>query len=132
MDLLYNVTMFRLDLPMAPSTNHMYFNTKRGRTMTPEARAYKDSVIVLASTSRDKEYDRERTFGLIIIARVKRASRDASNIIKIVEDAIFEGIGVNDSHNHLLFVRKVVDDSDTLEVYCGYNHEIADKILRLI
>jgi len=111
--------MIRFITPLPPSSNHLYFNLKKGgRALTkegskfinevkvglvrayPNARAGKNDPLVLAlrlyfpdvvNTGWPKKTD------------TKYKRRDVSNYVKALEDALKQGLGVDDS-NHITMI----------------------------
>ena len=120
-------------LPMAPSVNHMYFNTKYGRTLTKAAKDFKDSAILIARVAtRDIDISTTEHFGLIIDVYSKNSRRDATNVVKIVEDCIFEAINVNDNRNVFILVRKFFNGNDTIVVHFGDVESIKNAAIAMI
>jgi Holliday junction resolvase RusA-like endonuclease len=97
------------DLP--PTTNNLYANKRGGgRRLTEEGKAYKDAVMKQLMT----EGARSRTPRLPIVFSLwllfpDRHRRDASNHVKIIEDAICSYLLYDDSRHHVLHVYKAMD-----------------------
>lgn len=93
-----------------PSVNKMYTRTKKGMTLSNEARSFKTEV---AKQVRE-QLPKKLPFGpkdvlklschFIISSRF--FVRDTSNFIKLVEDCIFEELDINDARNIELEAKK--------------------------
>lgn len=127
--------MIRLSLPyLPPTTNNAYFNMRRGgRQLTSVARAYKIDV----STRLQREYRKEMMFfqkntpylllvrfyftGLVhkgypekTTTRYKKL--DASNRLKLLEDALKDAAGIDDSQFLQCFLEKRVGDPERTDL----------------
>ena len=112
-----------IELPMPPTINKAYITTRSGRRiLSTEGKAYKQQVKVkvglladlksigIADTPVRLEIDlylpvlnKGWSMGKTK-SRYKRV--DVSNRVKLIEDAFFESIGVDDSQVFVLIVRK--------------------------
>jgi hypothetical protein len=119
-------------LPMAPSVNEMYFNSRSGRTLTKKAREYKLLARSLISQSPNiSKVDTSNLLGMVIDVYVHNARRDATNVVKIIEDCAFEALGVNDNKDFIILVRKFFGGEDTIVILLGPADEIANRISRM-
>lgn len=100
---------FTLHVPVPPSTNTAYATVHGRRVLTRDGRDYKASV-----TARCSPWGRESWLTMTITitmplmfknGRVRKF--DASNRIKLLEDAVCEGLGLDDCWVRKLTVEKV-------------------------
>lgn len=102
---------YTAQVPMPPSVNHLYATVRGRRVLTKEGRKYKKLV------SEMFEHLGGDTmpvwFRLIIELRLplyfkngKVRKFDASNRVKVLEDAVCEGMGIDDSRVIQLVVTK--------------------------
>ena len=87
---------------MPPTTNLAYVNVRgRGRVLSSTARAFKDLASWAAyKARRDQEwrYERGARLSLSLLFHFKRGGkRDLSNRVKLIEDALAEALGFDDS-----------------------------------
>lgn len=103
-----------ISAPLPPSSNHIYANNARGgRVLTKEAREYKHEVEQVMMTQRAKKRCPEPPFVLSLHLRLPDARRaDASNRCKVLEDAIFEQLGYDDSLVYDVHLFKYVAPND--------------------
>jgi Holliday junction resolvase RusA-like endonuclease len=111
----------KFTLPLPPSSNHIYINVGKGRTLSKEARAYKTQNVskIVRSGGWKEKMDKNAAYSLRLIfyfpqvetkkwvkslkkngisEDVNRWTRlDLSNRIKLLEDTIVEALGVDDS-----------------------------------
>ena len=112
-------------LPMPPSVNSCYFTDRRTgrRVMTKDGKVAKATI---AARFQTVKVDPAQWLRLEIILYLplmyqngKRRRFDASNRVKLLEDAVCEGLGVDDSAVLEILVRKVdaADYSVAVDVY---------------
>lgn len=107
--------IFYLDIP--PSVNRLYRNgtaRKKGgeglvgrRFLTEEGRSYKDEAILRvknAAAHANWEYQGGRIALYVHLTFATAKARDISNCVKVMEDAIAEALGFDDSVVDLLVV----------------------------
>lgn len=127
--------IINFDVPMPPSVNKAYFNNPnsgRGRVLSTEARQFKREVTATATgmaLAAGWIPDRKSEYGLILLLECRKKNRDLSNIIKLTEDAVFDGLGVNDSFNMLVMAYKIVSTTDACHVWVGDKADITSYIL---
>ena len=125
--------MIELDLPMPPSVNKLYATVRGRRIMTTKGKAVKHEItqlVVKHIASMPDLFRSERKLRLTVdlyFAAVENAGWskgkaknrykriDVSNRAKLLEDALFSGIGIDDSLIFELIMRKHATDS---EEYC--------------
>jgi Holliday junction resolvase RusA-like endonuclease len=92
--------VIRLSLSLPPSLNNAYFNTPKGRALTPEAKAWKNTALLLiTNTIRLAGWEVPPKQDVVIIMRLyfkSQRQRDVSNCIKLLEDAVAQALGIND------------------------------------
>lgn len=97
---------FTITLPVPPSINHQYATVNGRRLLSSAGRAYKTQVgqllwlAVIQSPSKITLRDRLRSEPLVISIRFFFASslrRDLDGGLKITQDAVCEGLGINDN-----------------------------------
>ncbi len=109
-----------ITLPVPPSINHQYATVNGRRLLSATGRAYKTQVgqqVWLALTQspfRTRLRDRLRSEPLVISIRFFFASslrRDLDGGLKITQDAVCEGLGINDNRIVETHLYKHVDKS---------------------
>lgn len=134
--------------PPPPSINHLYFNGSHGRVLTKEGRAFKDAmkdaVLQAVASSAwkiaiDEIYERGGYVTLEIrlyrshfynnswkpgsktpagVLRSPYQKLDATNYAKVIEDAVVDGTGIDDSAHLQVTISKTHDPHDPrVEVY---------------
>lgn len=112
---------FRVTLPVPPSINHQYATVNGHRLLSSAGRAYKSYVsrqvwLVLAqSPARFSFRDRLQSGPLALTIRFFFASalrRDLDGGLKIAQDAVCEGLGLNDNRIVETHLYKQVDKAD--------------------
>lgn len=105
-----------LTVPVPPSTNGAYLNSyggKYGRKLTPRGRAYKADVLHLANAAGVQRMSIEPPYALMMLFYFPdNKRRDASNFVKIAEDALMEAIGGDDTDVTQLLLQKRIDRSN--------------------
>lgn len=95
-----------LVLPVPPSINHQYATVNGRRLLSAEGRAYKAMVgqhIMMAlagQTDRQRLLDLLRAGELVLTIRfyfTSRLRRDVDGGLKIAQDALCQGLGINDN-----------------------------------
>lgn len=99
---LYPNQKLNFTLPIAPSVNHMYINTRRGgRRLTDKAKEYSfNSIAVIQAAIEDQNWLKEKQhvwFYLDICTYMPdRRKRDTNNMFKILLDVIEHATNHND------------------------------------
>lgn len=92
------------------SVNKLYVRSKTGMVMSLEARLFKSEVSkqVRNQIPEDLPFDRNDVLKLSLHFMIKDRFfiRDTSNFVKLVEDTIFDELGINDARNIHLDCRK--------------------------
>lgn len=92
------------------SVNKLYVRTRSGMTMSPEARKFKLEVTkqVRKQLPDDLPFGPNDVFKVSLHFLIKERFfvRDTSNFIKLVEDTLFDELGINDARNLVLDCRK--------------------------
>lgn len=110
-----------ITFPVPPSINHQYATVNGRRLLSSTGRAYKTQVGQLLwmaftqSPSRMALHDRLRTEPLVISIRFFFASslrRDLDGGLKITQDAVCEGLGINDNRIVETHLYKHVDKAN--------------------
>ena len=96
---------------MPPSSNHAYCNIPgRGRILSSEAREFKEAACWLAYKARKEQgwqYEQGSRLCLTLILHFSRnGKRDLSNRIKLVEDALAQTLGFDDSVIDMLVIKR--------------------------
>jgi Holliday junction resolvase RusA-like endonuclease len=115
------------ELPIPPSINQLYFTKGGRRILTADGRIYKDCIksalAELGSNAKDLEIPELHNHKLSIrmdffLGRVENKSWssgktqtrfkkvDISNRVKVLEDALVEGLGIDDSQFFNMFISK--------------------------
>ena len=132
--------MIELTIPMPPSVNEMYINRPhgqrgRGRVLSTKAREFKKEVALMTKSevnASDLYFDPSDEYGLFIIMYTPRANRDVSNIIKPTEDAIFEALGISDSHDMTVIVHKEKCKESYCVVYFGLERDVINQAFMVL
>lgn len=108
---------------LPPTTNHAFIQRGRFRVLAPDARKFKEMVEELVTNLH-----LDPPQGRLMVAIRLHSSRwllkdgvgirkmDVANREKLVLDAIFKTLGVDDSNIWLLSLEKVVDTEEVTEV----------------
>ena len=123
---------FRVTLPVPPSINHQYATVNGRRLLSSAGRAYKTYVgqqvwLALAqSPTRCSLRERFQSGPLALSIRFFFASalrRDLDGGLKIAQDAVCEGLGLNDNRIIETHLYKQVDKADPrIEVSLSFIH----------
>ena len=123
---------FRVTLPVPPSINHQYATVNGRRLLSSAGRAYKTYVgrqvwLALAqSPARFSLQDRLQSGPLALTIQFFFASalrRDLDGGLKIAQDAVCEGLGLNDNRIIETHLYKQVDKADPrIEVSLSFLH----------
>lgn len=123
---------FRVTLPVPPSINHQYATVNGRRLLSSAGRAYKTYVgrqvwLALArSSARFSLRHRLQSGPLALSIRFFFASalrRDLDGGLKIAQDAVCEGLGLNDNRIIETHLYKQVDKADPrIEVSLSFLH----------
>lgn len=106
--------------PMPPSVNHAYATVRGRRVLSREGKAYKAEVAARARRVADGRaaplwLSLTITLRLPLLFKNGRVRKfDASNRIKLLEDALCEGLGVDDSRVLRLSVEKQDGDGSAM------------------
>src|SRR6185437_4251455 len=124
--------MLTVTLPVPPSINHQYATVNGRRLLSSAGRAYKTYVgrqvwLALAqSPARFSLQDRLQSGPLALTIRfffVSALRRDLDGGLKIAQDAICEGLGLNDNRIIETHLYKQVDKADPrIEVSLSFLH----------
>ncbi len=98
---MVHINSAMIELPLPPSTNNAYVNTPRGRRLSQKARAYKRDVQERLMEAGWRNFHLRLPLSLSIWYYLPddKRRRDISNMVKILEDAIAEFMGYDDSRN---------------------------------
>lgn len=118
------MTSLKLDLPIAPSLNNAYSQSRNGRRfLTEEGRSFKNQAGLLVRSSAARS-GLDIVPGLFLKARVaiamrfffpdrrSYARRDIDNCYKLAGDAIAEALGYNDSCVDRIVLERAGIDQD--------------------
>ncbi|NGZ08232.1 MAG: RusA family crossover junction endodeoxyribonuclease [Nitrospira sp. LK70] len=114
-------SMLTVTLPVPPSINHQYASVNGRRLLSSAGRSYKTYVgqqvwlVVAQSPARCSLRDRLQSGPLALTIRFFFASalrRDLDGGLKIAQDAVCEGLGLNDNRIVETHLYKQVDKAD--------------------
>ncbi len=96
------------EVPYPPSINHAYVTITSGkRVLKPEASAYRALVGYVAQTAKQRYGIPELPLQMSVeVFTPDKRRRDLDNLLKVMQDAISDGIGVDDSKITTLIMRK--------------------------
>jgi Holliday junction resolvase RusA-like endonuclease len=96
-----------VSLPLPPSTNNIYFTNRRGgRTLTPQAHAFKQGVaLALAGLRRPDWAAKPGPLAAFLLADIDRR-RDLANVEKLVLDAVCSWLGIDDRWVDLIILAR--------------------------
>lgn len=130
-------TKFILDVTLdglPPSTNHAYFNLPRGgRTLTAKGKAYKTGVssnLIRNHQEALKRIQKDAAYCLAVLLTFsdmynatwpeKAATRykkiDVSNRVKLLEDALVDSLGIDDSQFVTVILAKRQGDFESTRI----------------
>lgn len=121
------------NVPMPPSVNALYFTKGSRRILTTEGRIYKDSIKEMMANIAAKQHSYDITLENIRLSvsydfffknieskswkagKSKNRFRkiDISNRVKVLEDGIVEGLGIDDTQFMQVNLIKLQTDGDT-------------------
>jgi Holliday junction resolvase RusA-like endonuclease len=112
---------FKAQVTMPPSVNHAYFTGSHGRrVLSTEGKKYKAQVREMfchLTPGSTIWFTLRITLGMALYFKNgKVRTFDASNRIKLLEDAVFDAIGIDDSRVRRLEVEKTESDYEFAEV----------------
>ena len=105
---------FTLDF-LPPSANNAYINTKHGRILSPEAREWLNSAGLIMRSQKHGQHVPDASKGLVVAITLvgkwkTRANTwirtDLDNRVKLLQDAAFAVMGLNDAAVISLTARK--------------------------
>lgn len=90
--------MIDITLDFPPSTNHMYTKTRHGVFLTAKAREYKEEAITVAQIAAlDLGSTRPQAWSFTWLVYLPDAKqRDLDNLLKVPQDGVCAGLGIND------------------------------------
>ncbi len=96
------------DVPVPPTTNHAYATVNGRRVLSAAGRVFKQEVRLLARLAANaQEWIPEAPWSLTLRLYFPTARRrDLSNTVKLLEDAISEALGFDDSQIDRLVVER--------------------------
>lgn len=87
-----------IELPYPPSINHAYHNVHGRRCLKPDVATYKTNVSLLVANARQHFGDVPMPFQMFVyVYPPDKRKRDLDNILKVMQDAICDGLSVDDS-----------------------------------
>ncbi len=90
------------DLPIPPSSNNMFFNTGRGRAITPEYKAWREEAGLMLRRQKPVAFVGRASLPIEIDEAACSASSDVTNRVKAVEDLLVShGILRDDSRKYV-------------------------------
>ncbi len=107
-----------VEVTKIPSVNAMYLSRRNGgRYLNPDYAAIKDSIKAQLVKAKIPNYssvegheDYIYYLNIVLAFKFRFNTRDASNCIKLVEDAIQDVTKVNDTENYRVSVEKLIFD----------------------
>lgn len=100
-------------LPLPPSVNNLYANTPTGRIKTKEGRLYKQQVAEELQEQRARRRCPEPPFEVWIwFLMPDRRKRDASNMVKAIEDNVADYLCYDDRLHHAIHLYKGLDENN--------------------
>lgn len=117
-----------LELPYPPTINHAYMTIKNGkRILKPEFIQFKFVVSMLIANSKQLRGFPLPPLQLFIeVYPPDKRKRDLDNIIKVLQDAIFDGLHLDDSSVKTLAVtRREIIKNGKVIVY--FNQDTSNK-----
>jgi len=112
--------LLALDMPLPPTLNQSYKAVVAGGytrlALTRTARFYKEALSLFVRSEinfRDITPDPRAEYTIWMFQILKRNSRDVDGNIKLVMDAVFDGLGVNDNRVfHISLNKEIVKGCD--------------------
>ena len=90
------------DLPVPPSSNNMFFNTGRGRAITPEYKAWREEAGLMLRRQKPAAFVGRADLLIEIDEKACSASSDVTNRVKAVEDLLVaHGVLRDDSRKYV-------------------------------
>ncbi len=127
-----------LEVSHVPSVNDMYLHGKGGRRyLNKDYVKTKENIIKQLTESNIKQFftgfyeDQHKVkLSLAFVYNKRYNVRDASNSIKLIEDAISKASGVDDKFNYSVTATKLMGDSldKTERVYVVLSYQYAEDL----
>jgi Holliday junction resolvase RusA-like endonuclease len=137
-------------LGVPPSTNNVYFNLpKGGRVLNAAGKKYKTEIsttIVRQHQAEIRDIQLNHPYGILFVvsmnilnagwpekAKTRYKKLDASNRVKLLEDAIVEALGIDDSQVIISVVVKRHAETEVTDVVIwDYEMEQVDAALKRV
>lgn len=135
-------------LGVPPSTNNVYFNLpKGGRVLNNAGKKYKTEIsttIMREHQAEIRDVQLNHPYGILFVvnmailnagwpekARTRYKKLDATNRVKLLEDAIVEALGIDDSQVVISVVIKRHSETEVTDVVIwDYETELVDAALK--
>lgn len=97
-----------VELPYPPSVNHSYMTLRDGRrVLKPAAQDYRHLVSLLTANGVQRFGGVPCPFSLwVTVYPPDRRKRDLDNLLKVLQDALTDGLRVDDTHIHSVAIRR--------------------------
>ena len=122
---------------LPPTLNHTYgMRCIRGRPIkfkTEAAKSYQAEITAAFSNFSLITSPKDR-FGVVLKVHQRNIRRDVDAHIKLILDAIADGLGINDNKIDIVFSMREIDkkDANYIEVWFGTDKEIKDFLLSIL
>lgn len=105
--------------PTGVTANHLYERSRTGVRLSARARAWRDEVVVIVRQSGQQLPEGKLAF-LLRFSPPNRLRRDADNLLKLAQDAVCAGLGIDDSRfvATVAFRREPSKTHPRIEVSC--------------
>jgi|WetSurMetagenome_2_1015567.scaffolds.fasta_scaffold95851_2 Holliday junction resolvase RusA-like endonuclease len=113
---------------LPPTTNHTYFISRRALYKTQEAKDWQEYAIINTKTKR-REFKPSDWYAYHMLVTLSTNQRDVDSMVKIVQDSIAQGFGINDNRIKAFSVEKIVDKKQIphITVWFGSYEELKDQ-----
>ncbi len=127
-----------LNVTKIPSVNAMYLSRRNGgRYLNPDYAEVKDSIVkqLIKANIKDyfKDFDENKhviDLSFAFVYNKRYTARDASNSIKLVEDAVVLACGVDDKFNYSVYAIKLLGDKEnkTEKIYVVLSYQDKEDV----
>ncbi len=127
-----------LNVTKIPSVNAMYLSRRNGgRYLNPDYAEVKDSIVKQLTKANIKDYFKDFDenkhvidLSFAFVYNKRYTARDASNSIKLVEDAVVLACGIDDKFNYSVTGTKLLGDKEnkTEKIYVDLSYHNSEDL----
>lgn len=92
---------------LPPTINHTYFISRRSLYKTKVAKDWQE-VATYITKSKKKDFKESDWYGYYMLVTLNSNRRDVDSMVKLVQDSIADGLGINDNRIKIFTVKKEI------------------------